>query len=327
MSTADEVNGALIVLYDMVLQRPLESFKSEALDLVSLTLPFDAAIWASGAHRTNRIFSIATKSVGAHVLMEYALLWQRKDTLRAAVVAEPGRALRNEDIMDEREHRASAIYRGFCSRHGMDWTLGCAAADPVTTVGELVFLFRTRDRGPFTEVERDRMTFVAPHLFAAWRQRQSLGLWDRHGPAPKPQPLRCYAVVDDRGLVQAADADFGVAVQRAVPGWLGPVLPDELRRLAARDCSSLQIGSQRFVARHGDRRHLLLALGAEVEPLSSAERRTARAFAAGATHAEIAASLDLSPATVRNQIAAAYRKLGVHNKVELATALTGDLGD
>ena len=314
-----EFQAATLAMHDLVLHCPLGDFKDAALAALAAALPFDSAIWASGAHRSNLILSIATPNIGADVLLDYALNWQPHDALRAAVVADSGTAYRNEDIMTAAEHRASAIYTGFCAPNFMHFTLGIALADPVTTVGELVFLFRRA--AAFTDAERDLLQGIAPHLFAAWRQRQSLGLWSRHSAAP-PQPLAGYAVIDDGGLIHAADADFGAAVLRAVPGWVGPVLPDRVRAMIVQGRSPLRVGSQRFALRRGsDGRHLLLALASEAEALTPAERRTARLYAAGASHAGIAAQLGLAPATVRNQLAAVYRKLDVHNKVALAAAL------
>jgi DNA-binding NarL/FixJ family response regulator len=56
-------------------------------------------------------------------------------------------------------------------------------------------------------------------------------------------------------------------------------------------------------------------------PLTGAQRRVAELYAEGRDHRAIAAELGLAPATVRNQIAAAYRRLGVNDKVALARRL------
>jgi DNA-binding CsgD family transcriptional regulator len=56
--------------------------------------------------------------------------------------------------------------------------------------------------------------------------------------------------------------------------------------------------------------------------LTPAEHRTAELFAEGKTSVHIARTLNLSTATVRNQIASAYQKLGVHTKVELLWAIS-----
>ena len=311
----------ILQIYDMVLQRSLDGFKTDALALLAEDVPFSSAIWASGAHSSNLILSIATPNIDPAVLLDYALNWQAQDELRAAVVARSGTALRNEDIMAPTDHEASAIYQRFCAPNGMNFTLGIALADPVTTVGELVFLFRSQ--APFSDDERAWLQAVAPHLFAAWRQRQSLGLWSRQSTA-RPEPLEGYAVIDSGGLVHAADQAFGRAVLAACPGWVGPVLPDLFQESIAKGRSPIRINGRHFALRRGpEGRHLLLALAREAEALTPAERRTARLFAEGATHSQIAAQLGLSAATVRNQLQSVYRKLDVHSKLALAAALAG----
>ena len=61
--------------------------------------------------------------------------------------------------------------------------------------------------------------------------------------------------------------------------------------------------------------------------LSPKERQIAEMLSAGATARSIAEKLDVSVNTVRNQTSAIYRKIGVHNKVELARlASHGDRG-
>ena len=57
------------------------------------------------------------------------------------------------------------------------------------------------------------------------------------------------------------------------------------------------------------------------DALSARERIVARHVAEGLTYKEIAARLDISPATVRNHIQAIYRRLGIHSNAELATQL------
>ena len=56
--------------------------------------------------------------------------------------------------------------------------------------------------------------------------------------------------------------------------------------------------------------------------LSDRERVVAERYAAGQTHKEIAASLFIAPSTVRNHLAAVYRKLDVQNKPALIHALS-----
>lgn len=322
--TGDTLNDLIVRLYDLVLQRPLATFKGDALALLADSLAFDSAIWASGVHRTNTIFSIATHNFGPVALMDYAANWQPHDRLRAAVVAAPGVVLRNEDIMLVAEHRASDIYLRFCAPGGMHQTLGVATADPVTTVGELIFLFRNGEDAAYTDHERDAVTTLSPHLFATWRQRQVVGLLDASGQGETTPALVAYAVVDEAGLIHASDAAFSGSVAQAFAGWNGPLLPDALRTVVANGRTTHVEAGQRFVVRRGSERHLVIALDRRDDVLTAAERRTAQLYAGGSTHSAIASKLGLSGSTVRNQIAATYQKLGVHSKVALGRVLKRD---
>ena len=58
--------------------------------------------------------------------------------------------------------------------------------------------------------------------------------------------------------------------------------------------------------------------------LSGRERQVAQAYAAGASHRQIADRLFIAPATVRTHLSTIYRKLGVSTKIELLRALEGE---
>ncbi|MCA1409104.1 tetratricopeptide repeat protein [Ensifer sp. IC3342] len=63
-----------------------------------------------------------------------------------------------------------------------------------------------------------------------------------------------------------------------------------------------------------------------LDALSNRERAIAEKFAAGMTYREIGNALFIAPNTVRTHLATIYEKLGVHNKIELATYFTGTSG-
>ncbi|MBM7172849.1 response regulator transcription factor [Streptomyces sp. G44] len=58
------------------------------------------------------------------------------------------------------------------------------------------------------------------------------------------------------------------------------------------------------------------ALAEGANPLTDREREVLRAAAGGATNAELAAALHLSPGTVRNYLSTAIQKLAVRNRAE-----------
>ncbi|HET8695914.1 MAG TPA: LuxR C-terminal-related transcriptional regulator, partial [Gammaproteobacteria bacterium] len=74
----------------------------------------------------------------------------------------------------------------------------------------------------------------------------------------------------------------------------------------------------------------LLLTGRRVSPLgclSARELAIAREFGAGKPYKTIARDLGLAPATVRNVVQNAYRKLDIDNKAALATLLERDRAD
>jgi DNA-binding CsgD family transcriptional regulator len=83
------------------------------------------------------------------------------------------------------------------------------------------------------------------------------------------------------------------------------------------------------VAEHA--RQELLAAGARprkivrsgIDALTASELRTARLAAAGATNREIAAELFVTVKTVEDHLGAAYRKLGIRGRRELAAKVPG----
>ena len=66
---------------------------------------------------------------------------------------------------------------------------------------------------------------------------------------------------------------------------------------------------------------LEIASRCNTDRLTPAEDRVARLAACGLQYKEIAREVSVAPATVRNQLQAVYRKLGVTNKTALATAM------
>ncbi|WP_157865949.1 LuxR C-terminal-related transcriptional regulator [Mesorhizobium japonicum] len=62
------------------------------------------------------------------------------------------------------------------------------------------------------------------------------------------------------------------------------------------------------------------------DALSDRERAVAEKFAAGLTYREIGEALFIAPSTVRTHLASIYDKLGVRNKVALASHINGAIG-
>ncbi|MDZ4372403.1 MAG: hypothetical protein U1C74_13410, partial [Phenylobacterium sp.] len=162
----------LVELYGGVFSRPFEAFRPAALALLRQAAPFDAAVWGSGVYSTNALHSVSLLDFPALDLMAYASRWQDEDVVRTAALAQPGRAFRNEDVMPIEAYRQTAIYREYSRPAGIEHALGLVEHDPLTDLGELIFLFRADIAAPFTDDDRATLEHLSLHLMTAWRQAQ-----------------------------------------------------------------------------------------------------------------------------------------------------------
>lgn len=313
-SSEAALNRAITRIYEGVLTLPYPEFKELTLRQLREALPFDSGVWASGAHSTNTIHSVALVDQAPEMLMNYALNWQTHDFVRAAAVAEPGVAFRNEDVMALDDYHRTAIYKEFSSPAGIEHALGVVHADPAADLGEMLFLFRADPTAAYSDAERDQMQLLMPHLATAWRQRQALAAHETSAVLPG----RNHAVIDDEGRLQAADSGFSRLLRGAFPDWTGPLLPAEVRAILQPGRSDLAVGGLDFHLMRSPGRSMLSADQRDDQGLTPAEMRVARLFADGASHGEVAAKLGVRPATVRNQLTSIYRKLDIHSKAELA---------
>ena len=133
---------------------------------------------------------------------------------------------------------------------------------------------------------------------------------DRLAPVPAGFP-QGRAVADARGVIYHCDPQFE-SLMRDEWGGRGDTLPAALlERLRAGENPSMG----RTLVVHNHAAHRLLFLRARprcrADLLTPREQLIARLISQGETHKEIAARLERSPATVRNQIQAIYAKLEV----------------
>lgn len=320
MNISARLHAAIADLYGGVFREPFADFKQRSMERLRNVIPFDSGVWASGMTSTNTVSSLTLVDHDPSLLLSYALNWQTHDLVRAAAVANPGVAYRYEDLMSLAEYRQTAIYREFTSLAGIEHTLGTVQNDPAADVGELIFLFRKDRAAPFTDEERDLAQLIAPHMVGAWRQRQIAHDYEAAMAGASPWPVvGVQAVIDDSGFIHASDDEFGLAIRTTFPDWRGPNIPTSAMGVLTSADGAVSAGGLDFSLVRGEQRHILaVARSDREERLTRAETRVAALFADGQTHSQIARRLGVSQSTVRNQIAAIYRKLDIHSKAELA---------
>jgi DNA-binding CsgD family transcriptional regulator len=321
---SDQLHQAIASLYESAFQSPLESFQQFTFDCVGEVLPFDSGAWMVGVHETNQLNSAFHYQRPAIDVARYLERYGDDDGVRRLSANSPGTPFRIEDTIDLETYRTLPIYQEAGRLGGIEYAMGITLREPVTGLLDFLVLYRADKACPFSDEERTAFKALAPHMAAAWRHRQIVGLFKIAKGAGDGHlvPQRGHGMVDNLGTVFAADPDFAQALSDAFGGWTGTILPSAVKAFIASDDHQASINGLDLLLTRGEQRHILtVSDSASPSPLSEGELRTAKLFAAGNTYHEIAQMLGLSHYTVRNQLSAAYRKLGVHSKVELAAAI------
>lgn len=321
---SDALGRTIAALYDSVFQIPFEQFRTEALTQAGEIVRHDGALWAAGVQATESILSMTLVGIDPAELMEYQRRFYGRDYVLEMAIANPGLPIRREDFGSEADHEAMAVPLDFSWASEINHAMITSAHDQVIEVSEVISLYRNELANLFSDEERERMRLLFPHLIAAWRHRQLLHLYEAPSRSGHTHQFsaRGHAVVDDKGMIHAADSRFSRAMAAQFPDRKGPFLPPPITGLLTSKIPYLSLGDLEFLLTRGDQHHVLsVAVAPGVELLSLSERRVAGLFAEGHGYKAIAEKIGVSQFTVRNQISAVYRKLGVHSKVELAKAI------
>jgi DNA-binding CsgD family transcriptional regulator len=311
---AGVLGAFLLDLYRLAREAPLADFQRRVLDRLAEVLPFSGAWW--GMTRMDRELH---SSFPYHMPAGFADYWYRirkHDLLADVVLAEPGITVQ----LTGEQIDADPVFARFCSECGTRQSLCTLLKNPTLNLATFLSLYRNRDLPRFTAAERLLKQLVMPHLWAAWTSNwiTQLASDEAHSLAGRV----AVAIVDQKGLLHAAEPRFSALIQQEWPQWQGPELPGAL-------LESMRTGAP-VNGRHGIMRvrpvsGLFVVEARERSPLdrlTPRELAIAQRFGSGKSYKEIAAALPVSPATVRAHLRAIYSKLEISDKTELASLLS-----
>lgn len=297
---------------------PAPEFQNWALEQIKTIFPFYSAVWLTGWVRNCEyaVHTLHYYNQPRRILEDF----DRVDPKERHVLN--GRAFQNPGITFRcvAADEFSPALLAHCRRFHVEHLMPTWSVEPISGLGEMISLHRSDAERPFTEDEGRFQQSLVPHLAETWRIcRMKKMLSDM--PFPNGSNSGA-AAVDVKHVLHLVDPGFIQLMQQEWPDWRGPHVPAELAASLARGeahfvGNTLVIGSLPL----NDLTILRVRSKAKVDSLSRREREVAKLFAAGQTNKEIAKSLLLSPATVRNHLTAAYTKLGVNNKVALLEML------
>lgn len=165
------------------------------------------------------------------------------------------------------------------------------------------------------DVELRWLEALMPHLCEAWKINTAI-----HSPRQRSNPSS-FALADGAtARLLSSDDAFKIFLIDEWADFDGRIVPRHLARTWFQQDEVLFDG--RGVRFHAKRVRNLVYLSASPIARLSGElsprlRQVASMYSKGLSHKEIAQRIGISPATVRNQIAATYAQLRIHTKIEL----------
>jgi DNA-binding CsgD family transcriptional regulator len=295
------------------------AFQQWALERLREDIAFDSAMWASGAgtEQGPLFHAIHLQHQPMQMLIDYEPLKQH-DQLFAQALAEAGKSLRATSATD-----LPALFQPYCQRYGLAQALCTMTLDAQTALITGVSLYRSETGVAFSDDEAAFMEAVFPHLNAC-DSRSKLTRLQREAGVPT-LGSGGHAACDEKGLLRYADEAFVQALRREWPQWRGPWLPEALHALieSSRDGAAVGRASHARSVPLGSLWLLHLRERRPADGLPKRLRQVAELAVQGRNHKQIAALLGLAPATVRNQLADLYKRLGVTNRAALAASMQG----
>ncbi|WP_420474712.1 helix-turn-helix domain-containing protein [Noviherbaspirillum sp. ST9] len=308
----ERFSKAIAQLYRLARSAEPNAFRQELLDLAHGLVESDGAVlhaWylttAAGrhdapAHVVQRVITTLQEGIDAQ---GQSLSSSYFSSLAAPALLNSADAVMQHPLPMVRALHANADVRKLML-HG-----DCDANE---STARWMILFRCGDRD-FTSSD-------AAVLQAYWRQaipaleiNMQYALW-RNDPQGAD---RAIALVNSLGIIEISDERMNDLLHQEWPLLRGSTLP------RAALASLLATGSYhgKYIELQASQKMGYLVCHAQkaraVTVLTPSEISAVQCFARGMTHSAIAFHFGVSPHTVRNQLANAYRKLGVHSKAEL----------
>lgn len=295
-----------------------QNMLEDAMGILRGMLPFDSAWWgevSAPPHEAPRNWLHGSIGLSKTFAEEWNTV-SMCDAFALQSMAELGQAIRHSDAIDPMPQTLEVA--AFSQRHGLFHCMAVTVELPHSGLLFFVSLYRQHAKAAFSGQEAVLLEAFTSHLVPQWVHT----LAQLHNAATHC-PLDSHALVDQAGNMLFLGIRLGQVLATAFPAWSGTQLPTELLgALGKTPCNFTIEKSHRLrLEPCGSLVAISLPAGRQRSPLSPRELGVAMLYAGGHSNKQIAASLGLTPATVRTYLRSVYVLLGVQNKVELATAL------
>lgn len=314
-----QLQAFISVLLSAVHGQPPETFQDRVLEQLKPLISFDKALWLSGYAKEVLITQVHLHNLPESLMTSWESMKGQDKVLKGILEGFPGKTVDMREFYTREERASADIYRKHSRKFGIEHVITTALPDYHTGLIEAISLYRSNPDNPFSKEDRELKEFLFPLMKDAFCYNQlnhMLGLSrQRRGAA--------LAVCDPKAWLRHAEPDFYPLLKAVWPDWTGPVLPQPFSELISSSSDRL-LRYPHVSFRHEKVGNLCLLIAHRrdiTRRLTQREDQVAVMFASGKRYKDIAAHLNISPATVRNHIDSIYKKLNISNKVQLAQTL------
>ncbi len=316
--TVEKFSALLLDLHRASRSLTTNEFQAHALERIKQQVPFDTATWLMATDLEN----------GGHCVHDTYFYGLPDGTAELMNLTSEGNII----AQTCRETPGRCFYfpahvvlgnppTAIMARHmGITQVLCIAQRSSVPELLISISLGRRSSSRCFTEGNRLLLQALAPHLADMLQISHVAQIATIR--ASKTDQRSAMAVIDELGMLIAAEPGFSALLHTEWPAWRGPYLPAALRKT---DWANRKQFSGKKIAirfdRVGPATLVTIAERTPSDTLSPRERLIAERFAGGESYKEVARRLGVSPATVRHHLRVVYRKLGVGDKGALSNLI------
>lgn len=322
-------NKLLLDIYDSAQHCGVNEYNEYALRTLKKVLHFDSAavvdfsvteeqkLVIQGLHLhaapLERLLD-RPKTVGTEMLDKSGAVRSR-DKILTKALARRGKSV----VVDIAESFSDPTILRYCRKYDTAHSLTFIAGQTPAGSIPAVALWRATRKNAYTDAHGAAADLLLPHLLHGNQINKRLALSSSSKPVG-----RSVAFATPDGVLYLVEPEVIRLLQREWSQWTPPFLPSVLMDALRQDREMVYAGRAISVRASLQAHAICLVITAherETPALTRAEQRVASLAAQGLQYKEIAQLLDVSPATIRNQLHSAYSKLGVSNKTSLAGVL------
>ncbi|MBV1790704.1 LuxR C-terminal-related transcriptional regulator [Marinobacterium sp. D7] len=308
----NQFSQALLEIYRLAREEPLERFLQTMLECVQSIIPFRSAWWGRGAPSAEAPERLHSYYL-LHLPPEYFTDWKSirdDDNTVEEVFKKPGEAI----ILNIDNPDIHPGLKWLGERYEFHELMCVISLDEITGLSNHLSIYRAKEDNPFTPLERQLLESLMPHLLSAASINQIRSLYALL--ESRSDSHMALAVCTRDGVLLSSEPGLVDLLLTEWPEWRGPTLP------FLPDATGYQGKSVVIDTHNRDDLYLLVARQLyPIEQLSTREQDVATRFGQGLTYKEIARDIGVSPNTVRHYLRSIYRKLGINNKADIGRLL------